>query len=206
MSAANAVLSSRRLAIGEAALVSGVSPDRINQLIDAKVLAQDVVVSVHNTTYLRAKGCIITRFVESEGNLVSEHLRERVMQFLAMLQFNSAGPVIYEEGNLKIDLSVHVAAVLKALADLDTAYSLVIEDPDLWGGRPTVRGTQIGAHDVAHVLKTASIREARKMYPSISKRQLELIRVYASARPRPASQRKSGLTPVVAEVFATAMN
>src|SRR5215472_7801825 len=68
---------------------------------------------------------------------------------------------------------------------LKQARGMVVEDPDIRGGEPCIRGTRVGVYEVASMLEQgASEEEILEGYPSLRRRQLELARIFAQAYPR----------------------
>nr|WP_240454433.1 DUF433 domain-containing protein [Caulobacter sp. 17J65-9] len=74
---------------------------------------------------------------------------------------------------------------------------MVVEDPNILGGAPVVRGTRIPVHDVAAALNAGrSTQEIQAAYSTLNAEQIELARLYASANPqrgRPSTSQRKGM-------------
>jgi len=88
-------------------------------------------------------------------------------------------------GGLSLDLKRVLDEVRSRLARLERARMMVVQDPEIRGGEPCIRGTRIGAYEIAGMLKRgASEDEILEGYPSLKREQLELARIFAQAYPR----------------------
>ena len=88
-------------------------------------------------------------------------------------------------GGLSLDLKRVLDEVRSRLARLERARKMVVEDPEIRGGEPCIRGTRIGAYEIAGMLEQgASEDEILEGYPSLKREQLELARIFAQAYPR----------------------
>jgi uncharacterized protein (DUF433 family) len=62
---------------------------------------------------------------------------------------------------------------------------MVVEDPEIRGGKPCVSGTRIGVYEVAKMLEQgAPEEEILEGYPSLKREHLELAKIFAQAYPR----------------------
>lgn len=62
---------------------------------------------------------------------------------------------------------------------------MVIEDGEIRGGEPCIRGTRVGVYELAKMLEQgASEHEILEGYPSLKREQLELAKIFARAYPR----------------------
>ncbi len=88
-------------------------------------------------------------------------------------------------GGLSVDVKQILDEVHSRVARLDRARRMVVEDPEIRGGEPCIKGTRIGVHEVAGMLEQgASESEILEGYPALTREQLELARIYAQAYPR----------------------
>jgi uncharacterized protein (DUF433 family) len=88
-------------------------------------------------------------------------------------------------GGLSLDLKDIVKEVRSKLILLNRARKMVIEDPEIRGGEPCIRGTRIGVYEIGAMLEQgASEEELLAGYPSLHREQLGLARIYAHAYPR----------------------
>jgi len=88
-------------------------------------------------------------------------------------------------GGLSLDIKDIVKEVRSKLILLNRARKMVIEDPEIRGGEPCIRGTRIGVYEIGAMLERgASEEELLAGYPSLHREQLGLARIYAHAYPR----------------------
>jgi len=88
-------------------------------------------------------------------------------------------------GALSLDLKGAIADVQSKLALLDQARKMVVEDPEIRGGEPCIRGTRIGVYEIASMIEQGVTEEELLAgYPSLQREQFALSRIYAHAYPR----------------------
>jgi uncharacterized protein (DUF433 family) len=76
-------------------------------------------------------------------------------------------------------------SVRKRLATLRKARRRVVCDPEIRGGMPVIKGTRIGAHEIAAMLEQEqSEAEFLQDYPTLKAEDLEVAKIYAAAYPR----------------------
>ena len=62
---------------------------------------------------------------------------------------------------------------------------MVVEDPEIRGGEPCIRGTRVGVYEIARMLEHGAPEdEILEGYPSLKREQLELAKIYVGAYPR----------------------
>jgi uncharacterized protein (DUF433 family) len=85
----------------------------------------------------------------------------------------------------RFDLEPFVQHLKRGVDELEKAKKLVVEDKNILGGEPVIKGTRISVYLIATMLKDgATVNEICKGYPSLKKYQIELARAYAAAYPR----------------------
>jgi uncharacterized protein (DUF433 family) len=88
-------------------------------------------------------------------------------------------------GRLSLDLKLVLEEVRSRLVRLERARTMVVENPEIRGGEPCIRGTRIGVYEVASMLEQGSSEEEiLEGYPSLKREQLELAKIFAQAYPR----------------------
>lgn len=85
---------------------------------------------------------------------------------------------------LSVLVASHKAQVAKAVQSLCDAESAVVSKAEIMQGEPCIRGTRISAYVVADIVEDAGIDAAKRTYPQLSKRQVELAHLFAKASPR----------------------
>lgn len=88
-------------------------------------------------------------------------------------------------GRLSLDLKLVLEEVRFRLKRLEQARTMVVEDREIRGGEPCIRGTRIGVYEIASMLEQgASEKEILEGYPSLKHEHLELAKFFAKAHPR----------------------
>jgi uncharacterized protein (DUF433 family) len=173
----------------EAALVSGVALRTVHREIDEGPLKPKRIKDAGKRTlreedllYLAVAKGLDTRLIQltSEGK---EKLHEAIVSYSRSRRPRKELPLF--GGRLSLDLKLVLKEVRSRLELLQRAKTMVVEDPDIRGGEPCIRGTRIGVYEIASMLEQgASEEEILEGYPSLKRGQLELTRIFAQAYPR----------------------
>jgi len=175
---------------GEAAVVSGVPVKTVHREIDEGPLKPERSkfrgkrsLREEDLFYLAVAKGLDTRLVQltSEGK---DKLHDAIATFC-----RRRGPAKREfplfGGGLSLDLKRVFDEVRSRVELLERARRLVVEDPEIRGGEPCIRGTRIGVYEIASMLEQgASEEEILEGYPSLKRGQLELAKIFAQAYPR----------------------
>jgi uncharacterized protein (DUF433 family) len=174
----------------EAAVVSGVPVKTVHREIDDGPLKAKRKKSggkrslrEQDLFYLAVAKGLDTRLVQltSEGK---DTLHDAIVMYCrkpgsAKREFSLFG------GGLSLDLKRVLEEVRSRVEHLERARRLVVEDPEIRGGEPCIRGTRIGVYEVASMLEQgATEEEILQGYPSLKREQLELAKIFAQAYPR----------------------
>ena len=174
----------------EAAVVSGVPVKTVHREIDDGPLkpkrrrpGSKRALSEQDLFYLAAAKGLDTRLVQltSEGkeklhNAINVYWRSKKPAKKELPVFGS---------RLLLDLKLVREEVRSRLERLERARVMVVEDPEIRGGEPCIRGTRIGVYEVASMLEQgATEEEILEGYPSLKRGQLELAKIFAQAYPR----------------------
>jgi uncharacterized protein (DUF433 family) len=175
---------------GEAAVVSGVPLKTVHREIDEGPLkparkrsGSKRALREEDLFYLAAAKGLDTRLVQltSEGK---DKLHDAIVMY-----FRKRGPAKREfslfGGGLSLDLKRVLEEVRSRLTRLERARKIVVEDAEIRGGEPCIRGTRIGVYEVSSMLEQGtSEEEILEGYPSLKREQIELARIFAQAYPR----------------------
>lgn len=138
-------------------------------------------------------GRIVQRVIPREGLLCLklEHLgvgrlplayRRRI--YRAVLAQPSVS-VLRESEAVVIEVRKARTDLKSAMASYKKAHAMVVEDPEIMGGMPVIRGTRIPVQLVAEMRRQgASVEEILEGYPSLTREQVALAELYARAHPR----------------------
>ena len=182
----------RALTVREAAVVAGVAHRRVHRMIDDDLLPRAALVRGGPERRLRPAACAIIRFEAANGAALTKELRRRVMR--ALLDAGEGdGATVFAEGDVTVDLSRALRETARGLEALRRAKAEVVEDPDVRGGLPVLRGTRIGVHEAAGLARAGGLKEALAAYPSLTRERVEAALLYAEAHPRPGRPRRPGL-------------
>jgi uncharacterized protein (DUF433 family) len=95
----------------------------------------------------------------------------------------SAGDLVIGEV-VRIDATKALAATRRRLALYDRARELIVKDPGIMGGTPTIRGTRITAQSILGRLEGGdSVESVLEDYPYLDRETVEAAALYAKANP-----------------------
>ena len=180
----------RTFTASEAAVVSGVPVKTVHREIDEGPLkpkrrrpGSKRALREHDLFYLAVAKGLDTRLVQltSEGK---DKLHDEIIVY-----WRSKKPTKKElpvfGGRLLLDLRLVFKEVRSRLERLERASAMVVEDSEIRGSEPCIRGTRIGVYEVASMLEQgAAEEEILEGYPSLKREQLELAKIFAQAYPR----------------------
>jgi uncharacterized protein (DUF433 family) len=180
----------RTFTASEAAVVSGVPVKTVHREIDEGPLkpkgrrpGSKRALSEQDLFYLAAAKGLDTRLVQltSEGK---DKLHDAIIVFLRSKKPAKKELPVFGD-RLLLDLKLVLEEVRSRLKRLEQARTMVVEDPEIRGGEPCIRGTRIGVYEVASMVEQgAAEEEILEGYPSLKREQLELVKVFAQAYPR----------------------
>lgn len=95
-------------------------------------------------------------------------------------------------GLVRIELKSVYQRLAKRWSALENASSIVVSDPEIRGGEPTIRGTRIPVYLVADLVEQgAKLRELLEDYPALTASMLRSALAYAQTHPRRGRPRKA---------------
>ena len=184
--------------VAEAAVLTGLSLKAIHNVIDKKT-----VPTVRADDGAGGKTARLVDFRALLCLALERRLADRFVPQARREIFDAVvkarGPVILDEGLLKIDLKGLRQNLAISLRGLRRARQLVISDPEIMGGEPVFRGTRIPVHLIASLLEQgASGSDLQEGYPRLTLEMIGVAPLYASAYPprgRPVQQPWHGQRP-----------
>jgi uncharacterized protein (DUF433 family) len=90
----------------------------------------------------------------------------------------------FESGCVSIALGEPVSMAMAGLNRLGAALRRIVEDPEVRGGLPVVRGTRISVYDIADALSADGIETTLEDFPNLGREDVEAAELYAKAHPR----------------------
>jgi uncharacterized protein (DUF433 family) len=170
----------------EAAVAAGVSLPQVNRVIDDKILPDDWY-STSPTRTVRTDACLLISFYFETADLLTpgarlQTIRNAVTHGHTWEQWKNYS---IEGGFLTVRFADLWQKVDRRLRTLMAAEKMVVEDPEILGGTPVIRGTRVPVHTVAAQFDAGTPMERiLKSYPSLTEAQVELASVYAKAVPQ----------------------
>ena len=189
------------ITINEASVASGISVRKINRLIDDEVLPKSVCLKIGNRRALRAFAVPMLGFAASDGVKLDKKTRLQIMRKFAKFakeNWTRLQRAPNSASNLRIATGCLIAALGKSASEgmaglnrLIHARSRVVEDPDIRGGIPTIRGTRVGVREAAGSLASDGIDMALEDFPSLNREDFEAAALYARAYPKLRTKRRT---------------
>jgi uncharacterized protein (DUF433 family) len=186
-----------QLTTTEAAVAAGVSLPQINRVIDEKILPDDYY-STSPTRTVRADACLLIAFYFETADWLTAGARVKTIRG-AVAHRQAHRHTWAQWKHYAVDehfLTVRFADLWKNVDDrlerLIAAEKMVVEDPEILGGTPVIRGTRVPVHRVAAIFDGGtSMERILKSYPSLTAQQVELSSLYAKAVPQRGRPRRS---------------
>lgn len=174
-----------RLTTTEAAVAAGVSVPQIHRIIDEKILPEDLYSTTQMRTF-RTDACILIAFYFETADSLTAQARLRAIRN-AMTHCGSWSEwenCVVEDRSVTVRFHEIWRGVAERLARLTRAREMVVEDPEILGGTPVIKGTRVPAYDIAAAVESGqSIDRILSSYPSVKDWQVELASLYAKAVP-----------------------
>ena len=185
---------SKAILINEVAAATGVSARRINRLIDDAVLPKSVCVKLGSRRAVRAYAVPMVSFGASDGLKLSKGTRLKAMRMIKDFAKENwprlcdepehASLLRFESGCVMISLGEPVRAAMAGLNKLNDAIRRIVQDPEVRGGIPVVRGTRISVYEVADAIAADGLECTLVDFPALSREDVEASALYAKAHPR----------------------
>jgi uncharacterized protein (DUF433 family) len=194
-----------QLSVAEAAMAAGVSIAEVNRVVDRKILPQELF-STSETRTFRREACVFISFYFKTADSLTMAARMRAIRN-SLAHAHSWSDLkrsrTEESSAIQVSFLPFFIEVERRLNQLQRAQEMVVEDPEIFQGLPTIRGTRIPVHDVADWMNADTpTEELREMYPRLKKEQFDLALVYATAHPR-KGRPKSRSFPKRLQISAT---
>jgi uncharacterized protein (DUF433 family) len=176
----------------EASLLTGLPLAAVRRALEDEVVPSERVRS----------GRVLQRIVSHDGLLCLklEHLgvgrlplayRRRIYRAVlaqpTIPQLRESEAVIIEVRKARTDLK-------SAITNYKKAHAMVVQDPEIMGGTPVIRGTRIPVYLVTEMRRQGtSVEEILEGYPSLTREHIGLAELYAHAHPRRGPKAKTRL-------------
>jgi len=164
----------------EAAAVIDTPVRDVNNLIHKGMLPKGAVRQDGAKRLLRLALVSLKAASATAEVLTAEQRRE-----LARKIYETPGAQTVRMGVVSVDVGKLAHETRKGLEKLTRVRSMVGSDPNILGGTPVFKGTDIPVHDIAAMLANGdSWRELKKAYPRLTREHIELAPLFAKAYPR----------------------
>jgi uncharacterized protein (DUF433 family) len=186
----------------EAAVVSDVAVRDVNRVFDEHILPDDFLLAGERRC-LRAEACILINFYfhtadaftsETRSHVIDLILKrgelERTFKTWLLVEFKTphhSSKIKHwniEEKFFTVNFDRFFETTTKRYTSLIEARKAVVEDAEILGGTPVIRGTRVPVYDVAASLDKGISKERILLaYPSLDERAIDLAKIYADAKP-----------------------
>ncbi len=173
----------------EAAALSGLTPRKINRLIDEGPLR-----GIGNRDRrLPRKDLLFLRLLRDVGVLFSRSGRDALYGAITSYHPSKSADISKSSKIHRVETAAQWLDVMvrdadndlnKEISKLEKARQMVISDPEIRGGEPVIRGTRIPVHTIAEIVEKGAQRSALHEDYRLSAEQVELALLYARAYPK----------------------
>lgn len=178
--------------VNEAAFVSGVSRQTVNQAIDrgeirtrrlrSETDASGRTVGVAELIYLH-----VADYLSTKGRRT---VYKKLTRFNVDLE--SVPPAIELEGGVRLDITASVAEIRARLDELSRIKRVVEENQEIRGGEAVFRGTRIPVQMIADFVRQGiPAEEILEDYPALTRESLEIAGRYVELYPRRGRPRQA---------------
>lgn len=175
--------------IDEASAATGIPERRIGRLIKEKELPKYVCPMLGNRRMLRAVALPMLGFAISGGRNLVKDARLQIMRQIGKYAKENwlrlredpghAESLRFEAGCLLVFPGKQISEAMTGLNRLIDARPRVMEDPDMRGGIPTIRGTRVGVYEAAGSLAGDGMDIALEDCPALHREDLEYAAIYS---------------------------
>lgn len=195
------------LSVSEAAIIANVSPRDVNRVIDEGILPSQFYNNKRGRQIDLAACLFIAFYIGSANRLTSDEristitrAASRVVVITGEGLEESILPLtdnfLIRDEFLTIDLSPFARRISERLSRLTAAGALVVSDPTILGGAPTIRDTRIPVYDVAaSVVAGIPTERILAAYPALDAEKIDLAALYAQANPPRGRPRAKSAPP-----------
>jgi uncharacterized protein (DUF433 family) len=189
----------------EAAVVAGVDVRDVNRLIDEHILPEDLYTN-EDSRRVWAWACALIRFYyDAAPSLTAQERKYAIDTLCSEVNAKATVRLIQtwrdkrphwkiEHRFLTLNFDHFIADTLAEHDKLTRARAAVMEDPEILGGTPVIKGTRVPVYDVAaSAAAGVPLRQLQEAYPSLTRELIELAILYAKATPprgRPRQARR----------------
>lgn len=203
------MLSTAYVPSAEAAYIAGLSDRQLQRLFDEEVLVDPFVVNQNGRFFARISAAFAKFYFDLDDDLTASARRFVITQIsrrvlarsdadeLLALNFQST-IMDWDVGfkNFEIKLGAFVTQAQARAAQIETAHRLIMQDPDILGGQPVVKGTRLPVDTLVAMHRSGrSFAQLQIDYPSLTQELLDAAGIYQAIHPRRGRPMKSDALP-----------
>ena len=188
-----------RFHIGEVSVATGLDARRIHRMIDDGLLPRYACAKLEKRRAIRGFAVPLVAFCAFHGGKFGRRLRFETLRFIAdftrknwtdlLKNPGKAERLRFDSDGASISVGVQLSEAMDGLGRWVEAKSRIVQNPNMRGGIPTIRGTRVGVCEVAGYVEIESMDEILRHYPSLTRKDLEAAAMFAKAFPRPTPRR-----------------
>lgn len=182
----------------EAAVVANVTVRNVNRAIDEAILPKRYLRVKDGGRWIKSDGCAFVNFYFHTASRLTAEERARVIKTLTRVAGEPAsGSLVFKDDLITLNFDKFIEETMARHASLRRARERVVEDPEVLGGAPVLKGTRIGVYDIAAAVAGGTPKMRLKdAYPALDDEDIELATLYAEANPpRGRPKRPAALAP-----------
>lgn len=198
-SSERAVAPSTRLHVGEVSFATGINVRRVHRMIDDGILPRYACAELGKRRAIRGFAVPLVSFCAAFAGKFDRRFRFEVMRFIAdftrknwtdlLRNPRKAKRLRFDSDGISISAGVQMSRAMDGLGRWVEAKSRIVENPNMRGGIPTIRGTRVGVREVAGYVGLECMDDILKHYPTLTRKDLEAAAMFAKAFPRPTPRR-----------------
>ena len=168
-----------RYTVSEASTVTGLPVKAINKAIEKRTVSAEITKSQR----VLSRVSLLCLSLESKGlKQFPPKFRREIYRSIAanprVAQLRHSEAVIIDIGAARREIAAR-------LRELRKAKRMVVEDSEIMGGTPVLRGTRVPVHFVAIMVNSGmSVSEILEGYPSLDEEMIRISPIYAAAVPQ----------------------
>ena len=186
-----AKLRNRKFTVAEAAAMTGISVQQVNNLLD-EIVPLGLAHAGNRKRELEYRGLFILPLACDLAKAeIPPNLRKKALQ--AALESPKNKHITITGTNLLVRIDNYRVQVSYGLTQLYLAEESVSSSPEIMQGEPCIRGTRIPVYVVAKLANVHGAEEALATYSTLSKQQVADAQLFAVAKPRRGAPKKIAL-------------
>ena len=171
----------RKFTVAEAVAITGLTTTQVNNLIE-EIAPLGIAVSANRKRSVQYKGLFALLLVQDMSEYAKTKLRNKII--MGALNSPRKKDIAVDGTTIIVSVKSYREQAQKGLKDLYEAESNVSINQEVMQGEPCIKGTRIPVYTIAKIASVQGVEKAQATYSTLSKRQVELAQLYATAHPR----------------------